>query len=74
VSVRPGIYRHYKAGLYRVLFLARRSETEEAMVVYQALYGERGYWVRPLGHFLEKVRVEGREVPRFELVEEAGEG
>jgi hypothetical protein len=66
VSVRPGIYRHYKGGLYRVLFLARHSETEEAMVVYQALYGERGYWVRPLGHFLEKVRVEGREVPRFD--------
>jgi len=57
-----------------VLFLARRSETEEAMVVYQALYGERGYWVRPLGHFLEKARVEGREVPRFGWVEEAGEG
>jgi len=74
VSVRPGIYRHYKGGLYRVLFLARHSETEEAMVVYQALYGERGYWVCPLGHFLEKVRVGGREVPRFELVEEAGEG
>ncbi len=69
--VRPGIYRHHKGGLYRVLFLARHSETEEVMVVYQALYGERGYWVRPLSLFLERVLVEGREVPRFEPLEEA---
>jgi hypothetical protein len=41
------------------------------MVVYQALYGERGYWVRPLSLFLERVLVEGREVPRFEPLEEA---
>lgn len=72
--VRPGIYRHHKEGLYRVLFLARHSETEEALVVYQALYGERGYWARPLGHFLEKVRVGDQEVPRFVFVEEAREG
>jgi hypothetical protein len=71
VSVRPGIYRHHKGGLYRVLFLARHSETEEVMVVYQALYGERGYWVRPLSLFLERVLVEGREVPCFEPLEEA---
>ena len=71
MSVRPGVYRHHKGGLYRVLFLARHSETEEVMVVYQALYGERGYWVRPLSLFLERVLVEGREVPRFEPLEEA---
>jgi Uncharacterized protein conserved in bacteria, COG4728 len=71
VSVRPGVYRHHKGGLYRVLFLARHSETEEVMVVYQALYGERGYWVRPLSLFLERVLVEGREVPCFEPLEEA---
>jgi len=71
VSVRPGVYRHHKGGLYRVLFLARHSETEEVMVVYQALYGERRYWVRPLSLFLERVLVEGREVPRFEPLEEA---
>ncbi len=71
MSVRPGVYRHHKGGLYRVLFLARHSETEEVMVVYQALYGERGYWVRPLSLFLERVLVEGREVPCFEPLEEA---
>ncbi|AFV76843.1 Protein of unknown function (DUF1653) [Thermus oshimai JL-2] len=70
-GLRPGVYRHYKGGLYRVLFLARHSETEEEMVVYQALYGEKGYWVRPLALFLAPVWVEGRAVPRFQWV---GEG
>jgi hypothetical protein len=59
--VRPGLYRHYKGGLYRVLLVARHSETEEEMVVYQDLYGEMGYWVRPLGNFLKEVG----GVPRF---------
>lgn len=66
MPVKPGLYRHYKGKLYRVLFLARHSETEEVLVVYQALYGEEGYWVRPLALFLELVEVEGRKVPRFE--------
>ncbi|WP_234553925.1 DUF1653 domain-containing protein [Thermus caliditerrae] len=66
MPVKPGLYRHYKGKLYRVLFLARHSETEEVLVVYQALYGEEGYWVRPLTLFLELVEVEGRKVPRFE--------
>lgn len=48
--------------------MARHSETEEEMVVYQALYGERGYWVRPLAFWLTPVEVEGRKVPRFERV------
>ncbi len=65
---RPGVYRHYKGGLYRVLFLARHSEEE--VVVYQALYGEKGYWVRPLALFLAPAWVEGRAVPRFQWVEE----
>ncbi len=69
-GLRPGVYRHYKGGLYRVLFLARHSETEEEMVVYQALYGEKGYWVRPLALFLAPVWVEGRAVPRFRWVGE----
>lgn len=68
MPVRPGLYRHHKGGLYRVLFLARHSETEEELVVYRALYGEKGYWVRPLALFLEPVEVDGRRVPRFERV------
>lgn len=62
---RPGLYRHYKGNDYRVLGLARHSETLEPLVVYQALYGERGLWVRPAAMFAEKVEVDGRRVARF---------
>ena len=63
---KPGLYRHYKGNDYRVLGLARQSETLEPLVVYQALYGERGLWVRPAAMFTETVEVGGRLVPRFE--------
>ena len=62
---RPGLYRHYKGNEYRVLGLARHSETLEPLVVYQALYGERGLWVRPAAMFGETVVVSGKRVPRF---------
>jgi hypothetical protein len=65
---RPGRYRHYKGNDYRVLTLARHSETHEVLVVYQALYGERGIWVRPAAMFGENVTVDGRPVPRFAFV------
>jgi hypothetical protein len=72
----PGIYRHYKGNLYQVLGLARHSETEEWLVVYQALYGGKGYWLRPLSLWLEPVSdsasvTDGKEEAtkiRFELV------
>jgi hypothetical protein len=67
--VTPGRYRHYKGHEYEVLFEARHSETEELLVVYRALYGERGMWVRPKAMFLETVLVDGVEQPRFALVE-----
>ena len=60
-----GKYRHYKGNLYEVIGVARHSETLEEMVVYRALYGEGGLWVRPLGMFLETVAVDGKNVPRF---------
>lgn len=60
-----GIYEHYKGQLYKVLAVARHSETLEELVVYQCLYGERGIWVRPLGMFLETVTIDGKEQPRF---------
>ncbi len=62
---RPGLYRHYKGNDYRVLGLARHSETLEPLVVYQALYGEHGLWVRPQPMFLETVNHDGGPVPRF---------
>ena len=63
-----GKYRHYKGGKYRVVGVARHSETLENMVVYEAQYGDGEIWVRPMGMFLEDVEVEGRKVPRFEEV------
>jgi hypothetical protein len=69
MRLQPGIYRHYKGTEYRVFGVARHSETEEQVVFYQALYGERGLWVRPLSMFLESVEVEGESVPRFALLQ-----
>jgi hypothetical protein len=59
-------YRHFKGNEYLVLHLAKHSETLEDLVVYQALYGERGIWVRPLSMFLEQVTVGEKLVNRFE--------
>jgi len=47
MTLKKGIYKHYKGNLYEVLTTAQHSETEEWMVVYKALYGEKGIWVRP---------------------------
>ncbi len=65
---RPGLYRHYKGHDYRVIGLCRHSETLEPLVVYQALYGERGLWVRPAAMFIETVEHEGRRQLRFAYV------
>lgn len=64
-DIRPGRYRHFKGNEYRVLYLARHSETLEPMVVYQALYGERGIWVRPVGMWNEMVERDGKRCRRF---------
>ncbi len=64
-EVPLGRYRHYKGGLYEVVGVARHSETEEELVVYKALYGDGGLWVRPKGMFLELVKLDRQEVPRF---------
>lgn len=65
---RPGLYRHYKGNPYRVIGLARHTETREWLVVYEALYGDGGLFVRPAGMFVEAVEVNGRKLPRFERV------
>ena len=63
----PGIYRHYKGNLYEVMGTAQHSESEEPLVVYRALYGDYGLWVRPLAMFTESVTKEGNTQPRFAL-------
>ena len=68
-TITQGIYRHYKGSLYQVLHTAQHSETEESLVVYRCLYGKYGVWVRPLTMFAETVTVEGKELPRFELIQ-----
>ena len=67
-AIPQGIYRHYKGSLYQVLHTAKHSETEESFVVYRCLYGEYDIWVRPLTMFTEIVNIDGKEVPRFELI------
>ncbi len=69
MEIRLGKYRHYKGNDYEVLGLARHSETEELMVVYRALYGELGLWVRPASMWNETVVVDGKPVPRFAYME-----
>lgn len=63
------LYEHYKGHHYKILGIARHSETLEEMVVYQALYGEGGIWVRPLAMFLENIMFNGQSQPRFKLVQ-----
>lgn len=70
-SIKTGKkYRHFKGNEYLVLHQAKHSETLEDLVVYQALYGERGIWVRPLSMFLEKIERDGKLISRFEEIEE----
>ena len=64
-GIPAGTYRHYKGNLYEVIGAATHSETEELLVVYRALYGEFGLWVRPLEMFLGDVEVDGRSMRRF---------
>ena len=70
--IRLGRYRHYKGKEYEVLGCAKHSETEEELVVYRALYGDYGLWVRPKAMFLEEVPVEGRAMPRFQFIGTTG--
>jgi len=73
MSLEKGIYKHYKGNLYEVIDVAKHSETEEEHVVYRALYGDYSTWIRPLAMFIETVKIDGQQVPRFAFVEAAVE-
>ena len=67
-TVRTGRWRHFKGNEYRVIGTALHSETMEPMVVYQALYGEGGLWVRPAAMWNETVERDGQRIPRFTFI------
>ena len=65
----PGKYRHYKGNEYEVLYVGKHSETLEPMVVYRALYGDFGIWIRPASMWNETVIKDGVEYKRFTRIE-----
>lgn len=67
-EIKIGRYRHFKGNEYQVLYIARHSETREPMIVYQALYGERGIWVRPASMWNETIERDGNTYKRFEYL------
>lgn len=69
-QIKPGRYRHFKGNEYQVVGMARHSETMEEMVVYRALYGEGGLWVRPAHMWNETVDRDGYHGPRFAYIGE----
>lgn len=69
-NLKKGRYRHFKGGEYQLLYIASHSESLEPMVVYKALYGQEGIWVRPAEMWLEEVEHNGEIMPRFTLLSE----
>jgi hypothetical protein len=63
-----GLYRHYKGNFYNLIGHCKHSETLKELIVYQALYGDYGLWVRPLKLFLEKVEFKGQTLSRFTFI------
>jgi len=73
MEIKLGRYRHFKGNEYEVIGVAKHSETLEEMVVYRALYGEGGIWVRPVAMWDETVERDGKTYQRFTLIEEGTE-
>ena len=69
-EIKTGKYKHFKGNEYEVLYIVTHSETGEKMVVYRALYGDFGIWVRPLSMWNETVERDGKTYKRFEYIGE----
>ena len=67
-EIKKGRYRHFKGNEYEVIGTAKHSETFEEYVVYKALYGEGGLWVRPASMWNETVERDGKVFRRFEFI------
>lgn len=67
-EIKTGKYKHFKGNEYEVLYIAKHSETQEEMVVYRALYGEGGVWVRPASMWNETVERDGQVYKRFTYI------
>lgn len=68
--IKLGKYRHFKGNEYEVIGIAKHSETLQNYVVYRALYGEHGLWVRPANMFEETITRDGKTFKRFEYIDE----
>lgn len=68
-EIKLGIYEHFKGKRYEVIGIGKHSETLEEFVVYRAMYGEGGMWIRPVAMFLEQIEFNGKKVDRFKYVE-----
>ena len=68
--IKLGKYKHFKGNEYEVIAIAKHSETLEDYVVYKALYGEYGIWIRPLSMFEETITRDGKTYKRFEYIGE----
>lgn len=70
MNIKTGKYRHYKGNMYEVLGIATHSETLESVVVYKALYGENGLWVRPASMWNDEIDLNGKKIKRFTYSED----
>lgn len=68
LSLKPGVYEHYKGNRYQVIGVAHHSEDLAELVIYRALYGKNLLWVRPLSMFFETVDYQGEIKPRFKYI------
>ena len=71
--MQTGIYEHYKGNQYKVIDIARHSETEELLVLYRPMYGDESLWVRPFAMFFEKVTINDALIPRFKYIGDSDE-